>query len=138
MTDQQYPNPAMKPTVKASLGRRIGAGLSGAVLVIIHLVTLYYTVGSWLLIPDGPWDTNLIEGAWFTAFFGGTVLATFSAMLTVIPVAARWLRKRWFIVPAVLFVAATARWVMIDQMYPEPEWSALDWLFVVEQPAFGG
>ena len=138
MTDPRYPDPAAKPVAKVRLGRRIGAGLSGTVLVFANLVTLYYTVGSWLMIPSGIGDTNLIDGAWFTAFFGGTVLALFTAVLTVIPVAARWLRKRWFIVPAVLFVAATTRWVMIDQMYPEPDWSAPSGVFVVEQPALGG
>ncbi|HEX2297004.1 MAG TPA: hypothetical protein VHH34_00555 [Pseudonocardiaceae bacterium] len=137
MTDQQYPDPAPEPIVKARLSHRIGAVVSGTVLVIVNLVTLYYTVGSWLLVPSGPGDTNFIEGAWFTAF-GGTVLALLTAVLTVIPVMARWLRKRWFLVPAVLFVAATARWVLIDQMYPEPGWSAPGGLFVVEQPALDG
>ena len=95
--------------------------LSGIVLVVGNFATLVYTVISWLMMPSGPGDTNLIEGAWFTAF-AGTVLALLTALLTLIAVKARWLSKRWFIVPAALLVAATLRWVSIDATYPG--WSA--------------
>ena len=137
MTGQRHPDPAARSATWARRGARIATVLSGAVLVIANLATLYCTLAGWLMVPSGVGDTNLIEGAWFAAF-AGTVLAVLTGMLTVIPVMAGWLRKRWFIVPAVLFVAATTRWMMIDQMYPEPDWSAPGGVFVVEQPAFGG
>ncbi|MGH8879934.1 MAG: hypothetical protein ACRD0P_21720, partial [Stackebrandtia sp.] len=130
MTDQQQPGPVPRPVVPAGRGRRIGAVLSGTVLVLVNLVTFIYAVISWVVTPEGIGDTSTIEGAWFGAF-AGTVLALLTAVLTVIPVMARWLSKRWFLVPAVLFVVATARWVVIDQMYPEPEWSAPGGVFVV-------
>lgn len=137
MTGRRRPDPAARPAVRTRRGSRIGAGLSGTVLVIANLATLYCTLAGWLMVPSGPGDTNLIDGAWFTAF-AGTVLAVLTAMLTVLPVAVRWLRRWWFLVPAMLFVAATTRWVMIDQLYPEPDWSAPGGVFVAEQPALGG
>lgn len=100
-------------------GKRVGAVLSGTVLVIGNLATLFFTVLAWLMIPTGMGDSNHIEGAWFTAF-AGTVLALATASLTLVPVAARWLDRRWFIVPAVLFVVATARWLYVGVVYPEP------------------
>jgi hypothetical protein len=62
------------------------------------------------MTPSSPGDTHLIEGAWFTAFVG-MVLALLTALLALIAVSARWLGKRWFIAPVLLFVIATMRWV---------------------------
>lgn len=108
-----------RPTAgRSTTGRRVGTAVSGTVLVICNLVTLLYTVLAWLAVPASIGDTNLIEGAWYTAFLG-TVLAVVTAVLTVLPVTARWLGLRWLIVPAVLFVVATARWMYIDHAYPD-------------------
>lgn len=121
MTAKQRPDLASETPADdwvRKLSKLVGAVLSGAVLVIGNLAALFFTVVSWLMVPTGPGDSNHIEGAWFTAFMG-TVLALLTALLTIIPVMARWLRKRWFIVPAVLFAVATTRWVYIDAVYPE-------------------
>ncbi|MGH3874402.1 MAG: hypothetical protein ACRDSR_23360 [Pseudonocardiaceae bacterium] len=119
MTTRQHPASPGPSEPPRRLGQRLGALLSGAVLVIGNLATLFFAVVAWLMMPSGIGDSNHIEGAWFTAF-AGTVLALVTALLTIVPVLARWLGKRWFIVPAVLFVAATVRWVYIDAAYPEP------------------
>ena len=81
--------------------------------------TLFFTVVAWLMMPAGPGDSNHIEGAWF-AGFAGAVLALVTALLTLVAVKARWLGRRWLIVPTTLFVVATARWAYIDVVYPEP------------------
>lgn len=99
-------------------GKFAGIALSGTVLVIANLITVFFTVIAWLMMPSGPGDSNHIEGAWFTAFTG-TVLAVMTVLLTIIPVAARWLGKKWLIVPVVLFALATVRWMYIDAVYPE-------------------
>ena len=99
--------------------QRAGTVLSGIVLVIGNLATLFFTVVAWLMMPAGPGDSNHIEGAWF-AGFAGAVLALVTALVTLVAVKARWLGRRWFIVPTVLFVVATARWAYIDVVYPEP------------------
>lgn len=123
MTAQQHPgstapgHPADKQPRRT--GRLVGAVLSGTVLVVGNVATLFFTVIAWLMMPSGPGDSNHIEGAWFTAFTG-TVLAVVTVLLTIVPVAARWLGKKWFIVPVVLFALATARWMYIDAVYPEP------------------
>jgi hypothetical protein len=123
VTAQQHPDPAVSGQTPDErhrrLGKRVGTVLSGTVLVIGNMATLFFTVVAWLMMPAGIGDSNLIEGAWFNAF-AGTVLALVTALLTILTVMARWLGKRWFIVPAVLFVVATARWVYIGAAYPEP------------------
>ena len=119
----QHPHPAVSgPTAgerARRLGKRAGTVLSGIVLVIGNLATLYFTVVAWLMMPAGPGDSNHIEGAWFTGF-AGAVLALVTALLTLVAVKARWLGRRWLIVPTTLFVVATARWAYIDVVYPEP------------------
>lgn len=119
----QHPHPAVSgPTAgerARRLGKRAGTVLSGIVLVIGNLATLYFTVVAWLMMPAGPGDSNHIEGAWF-AGFAGAVLALVTALLTLVAVKARWLGRRWLIVPTTLFVVATARWAYIDVVYPEP------------------
>lgn len=122
MTAQQRPGSASGHSADEQYrrtGKRVGAVLSGVVLVVANVATLFFAVIAWLMMPSGPGDSNHIEGALFTAF-AGTVLAVLAVLLTIIPVAARWLGKKWFIVPAVLFVLATARWIYIDDAYPEP------------------
>ncbi|MGH4008782.1 MAG: hypothetical protein ACRDTH_11615 [Pseudonocardiaceae bacterium] len=123
MTSRQHPDPAVSGQTPGErhrrLGKWVGTVLSGTVLVIGNVATLFFTVVAWLMTPSGIGDSNHIEGAWFTAF-AGTVLALVTALLTIAPVMARWLGKRWFIVPAVLFVIATTRWVYIGAAYPEP------------------
>lgn len=123
MTAQQHPGSAasVHPADERPkrTGQLVGTVLSGTVLVVGNLATLVCTVIAWLMMPSGPGDSNLIEGAWFTAF-AGTVLAVVTVLLTIAPVAARWLGKKWFIVPVVLFALATTRWMYIDAVYPEP------------------
>lgn len=120
---QQHPDPAVSGHTTGErnrrLGNRVGTVLSGTVLVIGNLTTLFFTVVAWLMMPAGIGDSNQIEGAWFTAF-AGTVLALVTALLTIVSVKARLLSKRWLIIPALLFVAATARCVYIGAAYPEP------------------
>ena len=119
----QHPDPAVSGLTAGErarrLGKRAGTLLSGIVLVIGNLATLFFTVVAWLMMPAGPGDSNHIEGAWF-AGFAGAVLALVTALVTLVAVKARWLGRRWFIVPTVLFVVATARWAYIDVVYPEP------------------
>jgi steroid 5-alpha reductase family enzyme len=106
------------PRTTEPLDQRIGAILSTAVLTILNLVTLLYTVLAWLITPSDIGDTNLIDAAWSTAFFAGTLPAIITAILTLIPVAIRWLRVWWLLIPALLFILATARWTYIDHLYP--------------------
>lgn len=123
MTARQHPDPAVSGPTPGErhrrLGKRVSTVLSAILLVIGNLAALFFTVVAWLITPAGIGDSNHIEGAWFTAF-AGAVLALVTVLLTIAPVMARWLSKRWFIVPALLFVVATARWVYIDAVYPEP------------------
>jgi hypothetical protein len=63
------------------------AVLSGTVLVICNLIALLYTVISWLMVPSGIGDVNLLDGAWFTAV-AGMVFALATMLLTIAPVAA--------------------------------------------------
>ena len=121
MTAQRRPVPSTHGSPGAQrTGKRVGAVISGTVLIICNLLTLLYTVMAWLAVPSGIGDTNIIEAAWYVAFLS-TGFALVTAMLTVIPVTAGWLRGRWLVVPAVLFLAATARWMYIESAYPE--WS---------------
>lgn len=109
---------AMSGTSRVPLPRRLGIVISGVVLVTGNLATLLYTVISYLIRPAGLGDTNYIDGAWSTAFFS-TVLAVGTGVLTIIPVALRWLRPWWFLVPVLLLVVSTARWTYINRTYPE-------------------
>lgn len=125
MTARQPPHPA-PPTATAGRrrGRRIAATISGTILVACNLVTLFFTVVAYLMAPSGVGDTNFIDGAFFVAFFS-SFAAVGTAVLTLIPVAARWLRLRWLLLPAAIFVLATAWWVYIGTAYPEPDQNAL-------------
>ncbi|MGH3929294.1 MAG: hypothetical protein ACRDTF_04885 [Pseudonocardiaceae bacterium] len=118
MTAQRHPSGHPTDERPRSAGKVVGAVLSGTVLVVGNLAALFFTVVAWLMIPSGPGDSSRIEGAWFTAF-AGTVLAVVTALLTIVPVAARWLGMKWFIVPALLFALTLARWMYIDAVYPE-------------------
>ncbi|HEX2298747.1 MAG TPA: hypothetical protein VHH34_09550 [Pseudonocardiaceae bacterium] len=121
MTAEQHPDRGASPAATARGGKLAAAVISGIVLVSGNLAASVYTAMSWLMTPSGPGDTNLIEGAWFTAFTG-MVLALLTALLTLVAVSARWLGKRWFIAPVLLFIIATVRWVSIGFLYPE--WAA--------------
>lgn len=124
MTAQQQPGSAasehpVDERPPRRIGRFVGVVLSGIVLVVGNALTLFCTVLAWLMMPDGLGDTNSIDGAWFSGF-AGMVLAVVTVLLTIVPVAARWLGKKWFILPVVLLVLATARWMYIGEVYPPP------------------
>ncbi|MGH3977782.1 MAG: hypothetical protein ACRDRZ_02085 [Pseudonocardiaceae bacterium] len=87
-------------------------------LVLLNLVTAYFAVLAWIVTPDGAYDRDVLTGIGVLTLLG-TGLALVTALLTFIAVKARWLGRRWFIVPVVLFVVATARWVYIDVVYPD-------------------
>lgn len=122
MTAQQAPNPATsEPGVEQRprpTGQVVGTVLSGSVLLILHLTTACIAFLAWITTPGGAWDDDVLAGLTVLVFMG-MALALVSALLTVVPVAARWLSKKWFIVPAVLFALTLARWVYIDAVYPE-------------------
>jgi hypothetical protein len=121
MTTQHPDMPATaRPTGERTRppGKIVGAVVGGAVLTLLNLAALYFTAVSWLITPDGSWDDDVLSGVTAAAAIG-TCLALFTTLITIIPVKARWLTKWWLLVPAVLFVLATARLVQLAVTYPD-------------------
>ncbi|MGH3623234.1 MAG: hypothetical protein ACRDQ5_15790, partial [Sciscionella sp.] len=114
-TTNQHAPSTSEPATRRRI-RLACAVVSGTILIAGHLLTLLFTAFGWWMTPSGPGDPNLIEGAWFTAFTG-TVLALCTGLLTLPALRARWLGTRWLLVPVVLFVVATVRWVSIGLAY---------------------
>lgn len=101
------------------LARSIGIGVSAVVLASIHAVTALFLAISLIDQPSGIGDTNYIDGAFFTAFYA-SAFAVVAAILTTPIVLVGWLNKRWLLIPLVLFVVATSRWIYIGNVYPGP------------------
>lgn len=106
-----------------SRARRIASVASGGVLVCLQLCLAATGAIAWLTTPGGAWDEDVLAGIG-TLVLLGVLLAAATALLTAIPVAAGWLSRRWFIVPAMLLGALLARGAYISMAYPAPPYSS--------------
>ncbi|GAA2508978.1 hypothetical protein GCM10010406_51810 [Streptomyces thermolineatus] len=90
--------------------------LSAVVLVALNLLAACCVLLAFVMVPEDRWDRDALDGAGIGALLGmGVAVAT--AALTVLPVALRWLGRRWFAAPAALFVLAAARYAWVSQVY---------------------
>lgn len=99
-------------------GRVIGTWLSAALCVVVDAVALFAVASSWSMVPRAAWDDDVLTAISVSALFA-IVLAVFGGLLRSLPVALRWLRWWWFVVPIAVLVAAVVRWLWIDLAYPE-------------------
>ncbi|MET8824959.1 hypothetical protein ABZX40_24730 [Streptomyces sp. NPDC004610] len=91
---------------------RAASAVSGAVLILGHLIALYFIYLAYMAEPAGPWDSETVAHSQFAS---GLVLALslLMAALTLACVKAAWLRKGWYLVPAVLILAAVLRLTLL-------------------------
>jgi hypothetical protein len=62
--------------------------------------------------PDGPWDKQAVTNSGVAASVG-LAFSGVVALLTWLFIKAKWLRKWWYAVPAVLAVAALLRLTLL-------------------------
>jgi hypothetical protein len=103
--------------VTAIRAKTAGTVLSGVLLGLVNLAAAILVVLSWVLTPDGDWDRHGAEAIAAAAFLGAG-LALAALVLTIVPVAVRWIGKKWYLLPLATFVVAVARFVFLDWFYP--------------------
>ena len=91
---------------------RVGGAVCAVVLGAGHLVAMYLLLLAYAAEPAGPWDTETVAHSGFAA---GTALGltVVTALLTLLFVKARWLRRWWFAVPTALALAAILRLTLL-------------------------
>ncbi|MGW2560381.1 hypothetical protein ACWCXB_14265 [Streptomyces sp. NPDC001514] len=90
-----------------------GSAVCAVVLALGHLVTGYVVLTAYMVEPDGPWDRQAVTNSSFAA---GIALAfsVVTALLSWLFVKAEWLRRWWFVLPALLAVVAILRLTLLS------------------------
>ncbi|MFJ8541502.1 hypothetical protein ACIRFH_05650 [Streptomyces sp. NPDC093586] len=85
-----------------------GSGVCGLFLAAGNLVSVYVTFLAYMATPAGPWDSETVA---HSNIASGLVLllSLGMALLTWVCVKAEWLRRWWYVLPAVMAVAALLR-----------------------------
>ncbi|NLU69439.1 hypothetical protein [Streptomyces sp. HNM0574] len=96
--------------------RTVATVLSGLVLGALGLVTAGWLALAYGTLPEDGHDREALDGAGLGALFAiGFAVPTL--LLTILPVALGWLRRRWFLPPAVLLLLAAVRYTYLVQVY---------------------
>ncbi|MFH0246314.1 hypothetical protein ACGRHY_30210 [Streptomyces sp. HK10] len=98
------------------IARRIGAALSAAVLVLLHLVAVYLVALAYAAGHASPWERDAAAHSSVPAGLTLVAAAT-SALLTWSGVKSRRLRRGWYALPVALAAAALLRLTLLA---PDP------------------
>lgn len=97
-------------------GRTVGAVVSRLVLGVLSLAAAGWALLAYAMIPAGRHDREALDGAGLGALFA-IGCAGPALVLTAVPVALGWLRRRWFLPPLALLVLAAARYAYLVIAY---------------------
>ncbi|MFE1900035.1 hypothetical protein [Streptomyces yangpuensis] len=95
-----------------SASQQTGAAVCAILLTLGNLVTGYLLLLAYAAEPAGPWDSETVAHSNITAGLA-LALAAVMALLTWVFLKAEWLRRWWFILPALFALAAALRLTLL-------------------------
>ncbi|WP_405598993.1 hypothetical protein OG741_17705 [Streptomyces sp. NBC_01410] len=90
----------------------IGTLVCAVILVLGHFVTGYFVLIAYMIEPDGSWDKQAVTNSNFAAGIA-LALTVVTALLSWLFVKAGWLRRWWFVLPALLAIVAILRLTLL-------------------------
>ena len=105
MTEQDTKERTRRPP-----GKAVATALCAALLLVLNAIGGFFLLNALLVESEGPWDSTVTDTALAMALFA-LVTELLAAAVTGAFVALVRLRRWWFLIPAVLILAAIARMV---------------------------